>query len=62
MRNSRKIEIGVKQIAAYKTVILGFGSIMSLTEQIEGCDFVIVDESVAHIDDLIINIIADKKR
>lgn len=57
MQNSRKIEINVKQIAAYKAVILGYGSIMSLTEQIDGCEFVIVDESVAQINDLIINII-----
>ena len=56
MRDAMKIEIDVKKIFAYKAIILGSGSIMFLTEHLEGCDFVIVDESVAQIDELIVNI------
>src|SRR5688572_33151164 len=55
MRDSRKLEININKIASYKAIPLGWGSIISLVERLNGFDFLIVDESVAEIDSLIAN-------
>jgi len=53
MRNSRKIEVDVKNMVLYKPITLGFGTIISLIEHLNGSDFLIVDETVTEIDELI---------
>jgi hypothetical protein len=53
MRNSQKIKVNVTKILNYKSIILGSGSIMSLSERIEGSETVVVDESADEIDELI---------
>ena len=53
MRNSQKIKVNVHKILNYKGIPLGSGSIMSLSEKIEGSETVMVDESVDEIDELI---------
>lgn len=53
MRNSKEIKINVGTILTYKGIILGSGSIISMTERLDGYDTVVVNESVDKIDELI---------
>ena len=53
MRNSTKININVSKILNYKSIILGSGSIMSLSERLDGCEIVVVDETMDEINELI---------
>jgi hypothetical protein len=53
MRNSQKIKVNVTKILNYKNITLGSGSIMSLSERIEGSETVVVNESVDKIEELI---------
>jgi hypothetical protein len=54
-RNSRKIRINVKDILKYSPNTFGSGSIVYLIEKWDGSDFLIVDESVLEIDNLVVD-------
>jgi hypothetical protein len=56
MRNSRQIKIDARKILTYKTIILGSGSIMSLTEKLDGSNTVLVNESTDQIEALLFNL------
>jgi hypothetical protein len=49
MRNSREIIIDVRKILTWKSIILGSGSIIYLTERLDGGDTLLVDESIDEI-------------
>ena len=61
MRNSQKIKVNVSKILSYKHIVLGCGSILSLSERIDGSKTVLVDESVYEIDELISKVGTQKK-
>ena len=54
-RNSRKIRINVKDILKYGRTTFSSGSIVYLVEKADGRDFLIVNESVYEIDELVVN-------
>ena len=56
LRNSRQIKIDPRKILTYKTIIFGAGSIMSLTEKLDGSNTVLVNESTDQIEALLLNI------
>lgn len=53
MRNSKQIKIDARKILTFKTIMLGMGTIMSLSEKLDGSDTVVVNESTDQIEALI---------
>jgi predicted oxidoreductase (fatty acid repression mutant protein) len=54
-RNSKKISINVKDILKYSPTTFSSGSVVYLIEKSDGRDFLIVNESVLEIDELVVN-------